>query len=101
LPGIAVKFAPALDRGLLMHGAGAIAFALVVVIAGGVVHELIHGFFYALFAKNKFRSIKFGIKLKYGVAYCMCTELMKIKLANKVKTLKRYWKTYKFYDRVI
>jgi hypothetical protein len=56
-----------------------IAFVLGVGITGGVVHELIHGFFYALFAKNKFKSIRFGIKLKYGVAYCICTELMKIK----------------------
>jgi hypothetical protein len=56
-----------------------ISFLLVVVIIGCVIHELIHGCFYALFAKNKFKSIKFGIKLKYGVAYCVCTELLKIK----------------------
>jgi hypothetical protein len=48
-------------------------------IIGVILHELIHGFFYAVFAKNKFKSIKFGIKLKYGVAYCMCTELIKVK----------------------
>jgi hypothetical protein len=46
---------------------------------GMVLHELIHGLFYALFAKNRFKSIKFGIKLKYGIAYCICTELIKIK----------------------
>ncbi|MDR2447938.1 MAG: metalloprotease family protein [Treponema sp.] len=38
-----------------------------------------HGSFYTLFAKNKFKSTKFGIKLKYGAAYCICAELMKIK----------------------
>jgi hypothetical protein len=56
-----------------------ISFMLVVIIIGCIGHELIHGCFYALFAKNKFKSIKFGIKLKYGVAYCVCTEPMKIK----------------------
>ncbi|MHB9293714.1 hypothetical protein Holit_02844 [Hollandina sp. SP2] len=56
-----------------------ISVVFVVAIIGGILHELIHGFFYAIFAKHKFKSIKFGIKLKYGVAYCVCTELMKIK----------------------
>jgi hypothetical protein len=56
-----------------------ISFVFIVAVIGIILHELIHGFFYAIFAKNKFRSIKFGIKLKYGVAYCVCIELMKIK----------------------
>jgi hypothetical protein len=56
-----------------------ILIIIVPLITGIILHELIHGFFYALFAKNKFKSIKFGIKLKYGVAYCICTELIKVK----------------------
>jgi hypothetical protein len=56
-----------------------IVIILIPVLIGMVIHELIHGFFYVLFAKNRFKSIKFGIKLKYGVAYCICTELIKIK----------------------
>jgi hypothetical protein len=56
-----------------------ISIIFIPIIVGIVLHELIHGFFYVLFAKNKFKSIKFGVKLKYGVAYCICTELVKIK----------------------
>ena len=56
-----------------------VVIILIPTFIGIVLHELMHGFFYALFAKNRFKSIKFGIKLKYGVAYCICTELIKIK----------------------
>jgi len=50
-------------------------------IVGIVLHELIHGAFYALFAKGGFKSVKFGFKLKYLAAYCICTEPVKIKRA--------------------
>jgi hypothetical protein len=56
-----------------------ISIIIIPLVIGVILHELIHGFFYALFAKNKFKSIKLGIKLKYGVAYCICTELIKVK----------------------
>jgi hypothetical protein len=56
-----------------------IAVVLVPILVGCVLHELIHGLFYTFFAKNRFKSIRFGIKPKYGIAYCMCTELIKIK----------------------
>jgi hypothetical protein len=56
-----------------------ISIIFIPIIIGIILHELIHGFFYSLFVKNKFKSIKFGVKLKYGVAYCICTELVKIK----------------------
>jgi hypothetical protein len=49
---------------------------LIVGIMGSILHELIHGLFYILFTKNKLKSIKFGIKLKYCAAYCICTELL-------------------------
>jgi len=50
-----------------------------VLIIGNVVHELIHGFFYAIFCKNKFKSIKFGAVLKKGYAYCECKEILQTK----------------------
>ena len=44
-----------------------------------IVHELIHGIFYAYYAKNKWKSVKFGLVLKKGIAYCICTEVIKIR----------------------
>ena len=52
------------------------AVALGVLIVGMAVHELIHGFFFAIFSKNKFKSIKFGLVLKKGYAYCKCKEIL-------------------------
>lgn len=51
----------------------------IVYIFGIVIHELIHGLFFVIFSKNKFKSVKFGIKPKHGAAYCICTEPLKIK----------------------
>lgn len=45
---------------------------LVLVIPGIVIHELIHGFFFAIFSKKGFRSIRFGIKWEYLTPYCHC-----------------------------
>ena len=42
-----------------------------------VVHELIHGITWSLFAKNGWRSIKFGFIWKYLTPYCHCSEPMK------------------------
>ena len=38
---------------------------------------MIHGFFFAVFSKNKFKSIKFGLVLKKGYAYCKCKEILR------------------------
>ena len=56
-----------------------IAFAFIILLIGFVIHEIIHGVFYAIYAKKGFKSIKLGVKLKYGVAYCICNELIQIK----------------------
>ena len=47
---------------------------------GTVLHELIHGFFFSIFAKNKFKSVKFGIMPanKLFTPYCHCKEKLKI-----------------------
>jgi hypothetical protein len=54
-----------------------IGVVLVIIIIGLAVHELIHGFFFAIFCKNKFKSIKFGVVLKKGYAYCKCKEILR------------------------
>lgn len=47
---------------------------VLVVMSGGIIlHELIHGLTFAVFAKTGFKSIKFGI-LKPFTPYCHCKE---------------------------
>ena len=43
-----------------------------------LVHELVHGIFYGIFATNKFKSIKMGFLIKSFTAYCICNEKLKI-----------------------
>ncbi len=47
---------------------------LLVIILGAVVHELLHGITWAIFCKNGFRSIKFGVHWKVLTPYCHCKE---------------------------
>ncbi|HHV87163.1 MAG TPA: DUF3267 domain-containing protein [Petrimonas sp.] len=49
------------------------------VVIGIVLHELIHGITWALFAKKRFKSIRFGVLWKLLTPYCHCTEPLKIK----------------------
>jgi len=46
----------------------------VVLVAGTVVHELIHGVTWARYCNNGWRSINFGIKWKALMPYCHCSE---------------------------
>ena len=50
-----------------------------VLLLGIVVHELIHGVFFAVFAKKGFKSIKFGVLWKKVTPYCHCKEPIKVK----------------------
>lgn len=52
---------------------------LVIMVAGIALHELIHGITWAIFAKNGFKSIRFGVLWKMLTPYCHCTEPLKIK----------------------
>lgn len=55
-----------------------ILFPLVLIL-GIVLHELIHGIVFARYAKNGFKSIKFGILWKMLTPYCHCKEPLQIK----------------------
>nr|WP_255669550.1 DUF3267 domain-containing protein [Myroides oncorhynchi] len=46
---------------------------------GIIVHELIHGTTWAIFAKRGFRSMKFGILKEYHTPYCHCKEPLKVR----------------------
>ena len=59
-------------------GFGALLFVPILLV-GIVLHELIHGLFFGLYAKNGFRSIRFGVFREYFTPYCHCKEPLKIK----------------------
>lgn len=50
-----------------------------ILIAGVILHELVHGFFFALYAAKGIKSVKFGIMRKYLAPYAHCKEPLKIK----------------------
>lgn len=56
--------------GLLCLGAIAALMALV------VLHELIHGAAWAVFAPNHWRAISFGFIAKYLTPYCTCSDAL-------------------------
>jgi hypothetical protein len=55
-----------------------LSFFVLFIISGVVIHELLHGLVWALFAKQGFRSIRFGIKWEYLTPYCHCTEPLRV-----------------------
>ena len=62
----------------LLHLLGSSWIFLIALIIGIVAHELIHGAAWAGFAKNGFKSIKFGIMWKMFTPYCHCKEPLKV-----------------------
>ena len=52
---------------------------LLATVLGIVVHELIHGLTWAIFAKRGWKSISFGIIWNYLTPYCHCDEPMRIR----------------------
>lgn len=52
--------------------------SMIVLIVGIVVHELIHGLTWGLFAKSGFKSISFGVMWKMLTPYCHCSEPLKV-----------------------
>lgn len=49
------------------------------ILAGMLIHELIHGLVWALFVKNACKSIKFGFSKHNFSPYCHCMEPIKLK----------------------
>jgi hypothetical protein len=50
-----------------------------IILLGIAVHELIHGIAWAIFAKNGFKSMKFGVMWKLLTPYCHCKDALKVK----------------------
>lgn len=51
---------------------------LLVVMAGGVIHEVVHGITWALAGRKPWASIKFGFQVKTLTPYCHLTEPVEI-----------------------
>jgi len=56
-----------------------IKYGFIIVLLGIVLHELLHGITWALFATKGFKSIRFGINWKWLAPYCHCKEPLKAK----------------------
>lgn len=54
-------------------------FLVFIMLLGIILHELIHGITFSLFAKSGFKAIKFGVLWKMLTPYCHCKEPLLIK----------------------
>lgn len=52
-------------------------YFLLFFIGGILLHELLHGAVWAIFAKKRWNAISFGIKWEYFTPYCHCDEPLK------------------------
>ena len=76
---------PQLDIKQYLDSAGplraGLGFLLIfeILILGIVLHELIHGIIWAKFAKEGFKSIKFGVLWEMLTPYCHCKEALNVR----------------------
>jgi hypothetical protein len=56
-----------------------IYITLPILITGIIIHELLHGLTWALFAKGGIKSIKFGFSKNNYAPYCHCTVPIRLK----------------------
>ena len=52
--------------------------AIIIYIILIVFHELIHGFFFGIYAKGGFKTVRFGVNWKAMIPYCSCNEVLKV-----------------------
>ncbi len=62
-------------KSLVLNG----GLIFVVLVLGIVIHELLHGIAWSFFAKNGFKSMKFGVFWKMLTPYCHCKEPLTVK----------------------
>jgi hypothetical protein len=55
-----------------------LVIVLVIVLPLLIIHELVHGLFYSIFSEKGFKSLKFGFVPRKLIAYCDCTEVLKM-----------------------
>lgn len=59
------------------------AAMLLVIAVLTLIHELVHGLIYGMFADSKFKAIKMGFLPKSLTAYCICQEELQMKHSKK------------------
>ena len=68
---------PQIEIKQFLDSAGPLIFGIMIL--GIVLHELIHGITWAKFAKEGFKSIKFGVLWKMLTPYCHCKEALNVR----------------------
>ncbi|MDO5784879.1 MAG: DUF3267 domain-containing protein [Eubacteriales bacterium] len=63
--------------GTMVMGTGNMLVWFLVLVALIVVHELIHGITWAVFAPHHWKAVEFGFIAKYLTPYCTCGEPLK------------------------
>jgi hypothetical protein len=56
-----------------------LGFFLFVFMNGIVLHELLHGIVFSIYAKKGYKSVEFGVLWKFLTPYCHCKEPLKIR----------------------
>ena len=67
-----------LPEGSAFGGITGLVLIIVIIFAGIALHEFIHGLTWACFAKNGWRSIRFGVMWKMLTPYCHCSDPLPI-----------------------
>ena len=62
-----------------IHNPWLMLYCFIGMLAGIVLHELIHGITWACYAKSGWRSISFGVIWKMLTPYCHCSEPMGVR----------------------
>ena len=52
---------------------------ILLILVGIILHELIHGIVWAMFVKERFKAIRFGVLWKHLTPYCHCNVPLKVK----------------------
>jgi hypothetical protein len=52
---------------------------LSILIIGVILHELLHGIVFSIYAKKGYKSVKFGVLWKVLTPYCHCKEPLKVR----------------------
>ncbi|QNF33143.1 DUF3267 domain-containing protein [Adhaeribacter swui] len=65
----------------VIPGTGLVGFAFLIgiIFIGILVHELIHGLTWASFAKQGYKSMRYGVLWKSFTPYCHCKEPLRVK----------------------
>jgi len=59
-------------------GTTGLLWVVTVLVAGVIIHELIHGITWSLYARSGFKSIRFGVLWKSMTPYCHCKEPLSV-----------------------